>query len=193
VPKLPSSKIPPEIYKVVYFGAAGSGKRSNLQQMQKLLRLEAPLAETPIPETPIPEAPANAITLKLPSSSACSKPVVVSTIEADCASSMWLTLLRDVHGVVFVADSDRARHEDNVQAMTALIAKLSTFRIKIEAFPVVIQYNKRDLSNVMAIPQMEEELNPLGLPAFNAVATTGLGVAETVNAVSFLIEHGPIL
>ncbi len=72
--------------------------------------------------------------------------------------------------------------------MSELIGKLSTFRIKIEAFPFVIQYNKRDLSGALGVPSLEEELNPLGLPAFNARALAGSGVVECLNAVSFLVE-----
>ena len=99
-----------------------------------------------------------------------------------------MTVLRGLNGVVFVADSCDARREDNVQAMSELIGMLSTFRIKIEAFPFIIQYNKRDLSSALAVPLLEEDLNPLGLPAFNATAQDGVGVVECLNAVSFLVE-----
>ena len=54
----------------------------------------------------------------------------------------------------------------------------------LEGIPWVMQYNKRDLPNVSPLDQMRKELNPTGVPEFEACATTGEGVFETLKAVA---------
>jgi hypothetical protein len=119
------------------------------------------------------------------------KKLLLNTIAdppASAAADLWTITLRGAHGIIFVADSDLARHDHNISAMSDVIARLSSFRTKIEQFPFVIQYNKRDLESPIPILKFEDELNPFGLPAFNAVAREGRGVLECLRAVNRLIE-----
>jgi hypothetical protein len=96
-------------------------------------------------------------------------------------------VLRGVDGLVFVADSQRNKMDENIESLQNLVDNLSEYGYKIEKIPLVLQYNKRDLSDIMPVEQMEKILNPKGLPNFEAVATTGLGVFDTLKCISKLV------
>ncbi len=90
-------------------------------------------------------------------------------------------ILKGVDGVVFVADSQVERMEANAESMDNLRVRPGTEQgYDLDKIPFVVQYNKRDLPNVAPAPEMEKLLNPRGLPAFEAVATTGVGVFDTL-------------
>ena len=96
-------------------------------------------------------------------------------------------ILRDVDGIVFVADSNVTRSEENQASLQNMMDNLKEYRITLDDIPWVLQYNKRDLANAMPIERMERELNPTGVPSFEAVASEGLGVFATLKAISKLI------
>jgi mutual gliding-motility protein MglA len=78
----------------------------------------------------------------------------------------------------------RHRAEANIEAMHNLYENLESYGYDLERIPFVIQYNKRDLDEVLTIDELRSELNPMGLPDFEAVALDGRGVFETLRAVS---------
>ena len=96
-------------------------------------------------------------------------------------------ILKGVDGIVFVADSQEERFDANVESIDNLKQNLLEQGIQIESKPYVIQYNKRDLPNVVPLDKLQKELNPMGVPHFEAVAATGYGVFDTLKAVSKLI------
>jgi hypothetical protein len=59
--------------------------------------------------------------------------------------------------------------------------------VRLREMPLVIQYNKRDLPNAMPVPELDAEINTMQVPAFESVATTGLGVEETLKGVTQLV------
>jgi signal recognition particle receptor subunit beta len=93
-------------------------------------------------------------------------------------------ILKGVDGVVFVADSQIERMEANLESMDNLKINLREQGYEIEKIPFVIQYNKRDLPNAAPLDEMKRLLNPLGVPDFEACATTGEGVFETLKAAA---------
>lgn len=96
-------------------------------------------------------------------------------------------ILKGVDGVVFVADSQEEREDANVESLDNLRFNLKEQGYDLDSLPYVIQYNKRDLPNVMPVEQMRRELNTTNVPDFEACATTGEGVFETLKAVAKLI------
>ncbi len=96
-------------------------------------------------------------------------------------------ILKGVDGIVFVADSQIERFEDNIESMENLIENLKEYNLSLEKIPFVIQYNKRDLPNIAPIEELEKALNILKVPSFEAVATEGIGVFETLKAVAKLV------
>jgi signal recognition particle receptor subunit beta len=93
-------------------------------------------------------------------------------------------LLKGVDGVVFVADSQVERMEANIESLENLKINLAEQGASIERTPYVVQYNKRDLPNAAPLEEMRRVLNPTGVADFEACATVGTGVFETLKAVA---------
>jgi signal recognition particle receptor subunit beta len=96
-------------------------------------------------------------------------------------------ILKGVDGVVFVADSQEERYDANIESMDNLSINLKDQGYDLEKIPFVIQYNKRDLPNVLPIEELRRDLNLRQVPEFEACASTGEGVFETLKAVAKLI------
>jgi signal recognition particle receptor subunit beta len=93
-------------------------------------------------------------------------------------------ILRGVDGVVFVGDSQVERMEANVESYENLRKNLQEQGFNPDTIPFVVQYNKRDLPNVVPLAELEKALNPRKAPSFEAVAMSGPGVFETLKEVS---------
>ncbi|MBN1885200.1 MAG: GTPase domain-containing protein [Candidatus Krumholzibacteriota bacterium] len=93
-------------------------------------------------------------------------------------------ILRGVDGVVFVADSQNSRYDANIESLYNLHENLAEYSVKLDEVPYAIQYNKRDLPDVISVDDLQQELNPRGYPAFEAVAVSGVGVFDTLKSVA---------
>jgi len=97
-------------------------------------------------------------------------------------------ILKGVDGVVFVADSQEERFEANVESLENLRANLREQGYDFDKIPCVLQYNKRDLPNAVALEELRSSLNPTGKIAdFEAAAQSGKGVFETLKALARLV------
>ena len=92
-------------------------------------------------------------------------------------------VLKGADGVIFVADSQKMMMEENLQSFENLKSNLRELGLKTDSFPIVIQYNKRDLEEAADIEEMDRHLNPDGLPWFEAAAIKGEGVLQTLTAM----------
>ncbi len=96
-------------------------------------------------------------------------------------------VLKGVDGMVFVADSQRAMKDANVESFANLRANLAEIGIKLDEIPLVFQYNKRDLANILSVEELEESLNrERQHESYEACAVLGQGVFETLKAISRL-------
>jgi len=96
-------------------------------------------------------------------------------------------VLKGVDGIVFVADSQRAMKEANVESLANLKTNLAEIGVKLDEIPLVLQYNKRDLANILSLEELEASLNPDKLfESYEACAVLGQGVFETLKAISRL-------
>ena len=96
-------------------------------------------------------------------------------------------VLKGVDGIVFVADSQRAMKEANTESLQNLRSNLAEIGVKLEELPLVLQYNKRDLANILTLDELEETLNPArAYESYEACAVLGQGVFETLKAISRL-------
>lgn len=91
---------------------------------------------------------------------------------------------KGVDGVIFMADSQLERLESNLASMVELKEMLEAEGIDWDSFPLVLQYNKRDLSNAIPVSELQPLLNPQKLPEFETVATKGVRVMETLKATA---------
>lgn len=96
-------------------------------------------------------------------------------------------VLKGADGVIFVADSQRAMVDANLESFSNLHDNFADMGINLTDFPMVIQYNKRDLHDVLSLEEMNEQLNPRGAPFYEAVAVNGDGVLKTFAAISKLV------
>jgi signal recognition particle receptor subunit beta len=95
-------------------------------------------------------------------------------------------VLKGVDGVVFVADSQVPAAEPNEESLANLRQNLEELGLEPRGVPVVFQYNKRDLRNILPVDKLQQSLNPGGAPAFEAAAVHGVGVFETLKEISRL-------
>ena len=93
-------------------------------------------------------------------------------------------ILKGVDGVVFVADSQIERMDSNMESLDDLTINLAEQGYELQKLPFIIQYNKRDLPNVIPVADLDRALNLRSVPWFEAVAVTGKGVFETLKAVA---------
>jgi mutual gliding-motility protein MglA len=97
-------------------------------------------------------------------------------------------VLKGADALVFVADSEVGKMEENKESLANLRANLAEYNLNLDQTPWVIQYNKRDLPNIYTTEELNAELNPGGkVPFFEAVATNGKGVFETFRGISHLL------
>ncbi|HYN86769.1 MAG TPA: GTPase domain-containing protein [Pyrinomonadaceae bacterium] len=93
-------------------------------------------------------------------------------------------ILKGVDGVVFVADSQEERMDANVESLYNLEENLEANGYDLKKIPYVLQLNKRDLPNVIPVEEMVAELQRKDEPVHEAVASTGVGVFDTLKSVA---------
>ncbi len=93
-------------------------------------------------------------------------------------------VLKGVDGVVFVADSQVERMEDNLDSLKSLDLNLRDQGYDMRTMPVVFQYNKRDVANPIPLKVLHDQLNTFNAEEFEAVAVKGVGVFDTLKAIS---------
>jgi signal recognition particle receptor subunit beta len=96
-------------------------------------------------------------------------------------------VLKGADCVVFVADSQEAMLDADLDSLHNLRENLEVNEINADEIPMVMQYNKRDLPNALPVEILNEKLNPRGLPFFEAVAMKGIGVEETLKGATTLV------
>jgi len=159
------------IAKVVYYGPSVGGKTTNLQWLHskldprsvgKLFSLETEADRTLFFDLlPINLGNIKGMDLRL------KVYTVPGQVKYNSTRKMVLT---GADAVAFIADSDAKRHKDNVESLKNLAENLASNGLNIRTIPLVLQYNKRDLPNVLPIDVMDKKLNFRNLPAFGSIA-----------------------
>jgi len=174
--------------KIVYYGPGLSGKTTNLQYVHakvpqntrgKLISLATEADRTLYFDfLPINIGTINGFTAKFQ----------LYTVPGQVYYNATRKLvLRGVDGVVFVADSQPDKMDENIESLTNLEENLLEYGYDLSELPMVIQYNKRDLPGVLPVEVLNARLNPRKLPSFEASATIGNGVFDTLKLVIRLV------
>jgi mutual gliding-motility protein MglA len=95
-----------------------------------------------------------------------------------------LAVLNGADGIVFVVDSQADKFEENVQSIAELDMHMRRIGKDMNTFPLIMQWNKRDMPNILPIPVLDRYLNRRRVPSFEAVASAGKGVFATLRAIS---------
>ncbi len=98
-------------------------------------------------------------------------------------------ILKGLDGVIFVADSQIERMDENLEALRNLERNLEQQGYDIREIPLIMQYNKRDLPNVASLAELRSALNPYNAPDIESCASEGKGVFESLKTVSKSIIH----
>jgi signal recognition particle receptor subunit beta len=93
-------------------------------------------------------------------------------------------ILKGVDGIIFVADSQIERMDANIESVNNLEQNLKLQGYDLMKIPLALQLNKRDLSNIVSVEEMKRELMRKGEPVIEAVASSGIGVFDTLKAVA---------
>lgn len=93
-------------------------------------------------------------------------------------------VLQGADGIVFVADSQISQLDENLESFRNLQENLLEQVSDIREIPIVLQYNKRDLPNILTLEELEEELNFRNVPSHPAAALLGEGVFDTLRSIS---------
>lgn len=93
-------------------------------------------------------------------------------------------ILKGLDGVIFVADSQVERMDENLEALRNLEKNLEQQGYDIREVPLIMQYNKRDLPNVASLAELRSALNPYNAPEIEGCASEGRGVFESLKTVS---------
>ena len=95
-------------------------------------------------------------------------------------------VLKGVDGIVFVVDSQTAMLDACRESYQNLMENLKELGLVLDEIPLVFQWNKRDLKNVVSVEELEAAFNSRGLPSFQSVASDGTGVFETLRGITRL-------
>jgi small GTP-binding protein len=93
-------------------------------------------------------------------------------------------VLKGADAIVFVADSQTAMKDQNIESLVNMKENLVANNIKPDEIPVVLQYNKRDLANILSVEELDQDLNPNNDQTTEAAAIDGTGVEDTFKLVT---------
>jgi mutual gliding-motility protein MglA len=96
-------------------------------------------------------------------------------------------ILRGIDGLIFVADCQVERMEANIESFLSLEKNMEEHGYDLDKLPYVFQWNKRDLPNISSLQELGQRLNKKGVPEFEAIATSGVGVFETLKMISKMV------
>ncbi len=96
-------------------------------------------------------------------------------------------VLTGVDGVVFVADSQASKMDENIESLNDLNENLNYYKKDLSSIPFVMQYNKRDMDKILPVAELNQKLNPNNVPYYGASAVDGTGVIETLTACCKLV------
>jgi signal recognition particle receptor subunit beta len=170
--------------KVVYYGPAQSGKTTNLEQIHRLTDPGGTHRLISLNTAQDRTLFFDLLPFSLGAVSGYDFQVQLYTVPGQVQyNATRRVVLAGADAVVFVADSRRAFLKENVAALENMKVNLLANRLVPEKIPLVFQYNKQDLPDLLPLPELDTALNAWGRPTFAAVASSGRGVMETFIAV----------
>lgn len=174
--------------KVIYFGAPGSGKTANLKSIFTTTSAEVQSGLIELQDQAGATSYFDFLPLSLGRFRDFHLKLHLFTLPGNSLfQTVPTVILKGVDGFVFVADSRIECLADNVEYLQKCRKVLLDEGFNITDLPRVIQYNKRDLPDIMPIEILSQELNPTRSPEFESVATKGQGVIETLEGLAQLM------
>ncbi|MGH7471349.1 MAG: GTP-binding protein [Longimicrobiales bacterium] len=174
--------------KIVYYGPGRCGKTSNLQYIHSFIPEDRRGAMVSLATETDRTLFFDFLPLDLGSISGFRTRIQLYTVPGQVYYNATRKLvLRGADGVVFVADSQNDQLEENIDSLRNLHENLLDENVDMRAFPMVLQYNKRDLPDVAQVEALEDLLNFKSVPSYPAAAIAGDGVFVTLKSISQLV------
>ena len=171
--------------RIVYWGVEGAGKTTNLNAVYSKLRPDHRGDLREVPTRLDPSISYEILPIELGDVAGVRTQIqIVAPPGTPEQAPTRKQLLDQVDGVVIVIDSQRERIDDNIASFDELRRSLSAYGRALEDVPLVVQYNKRDLADPYALEELHRKLALSGVPVFEAVATEGTGVLQTLSTIS---------
>jgi signal recognition particle receptor subunit beta len=177
--------------KIVYYGCGLCGKTTNLQVIHRMVRDDSKGALTSLATSQDRTLFFDFMPLTAEAIRGFKTRFQMYTVPGQVVYNMTRRLvLRGVDGIVFCADSQWSKMEENVESFANLEENLKLQGDSLDKVPYILQYNKRDLPDVAPVNYMEFVLNNrngIRQPSLTAVAAKGTGVFESLNLISRLV------
>jgi signal recognition particle receptor subunit beta len=181
--------------KIVYYGPAKSGKTTNLEQIHSNVQVPNPDAKGKMTSLATSSDrtlffdffPLEAVAIK-----GFKTKFALFTVPGQVIyNATRQIVLRGVDGIVFVADSQYEKMEENIETFNHLHENLKALNLNLDDIPYVMQYNKRDLPDTAPVEYLEFLLNnrEVQVPYFEAAASNCEGVFETLNMITRMLLH----
>ncbi len=171
--------------RVVYWGIEGSGKSTNLKAVYAKLRPDHRGEVREVPTRFDPSVRYEILPIELGEIAGVrTRLQIIAPPGAPEQAPTRKQLLDRVDGVVLVLDSQRGRLDENLASFQELRQALAAYGRRLDSLPLVVQYNKRDLADAFAAESLHRKLDLGAVPVFEAVATQGRGVLETLSTIS---------
>ncbi|MGF1511725.1 MAG: ATP/GTP-binding protein [Myxococcota bacterium] len=176
------------IAKVVYYGPGRCGKTTNLQQIHAKMRPETRSDLLSVATETDRTIYFDLLPLNLGTISGMKFMVRLFTVPGQVYYSETRRLvLKGADGVVFVADSQNHMMDENRQSLQDLKTNLAANGLDFSSLPLVLQWNKRDLPNLISEAELDATLNERGVKSSPAVASAGTGVLETLRSITLAV------
>lgn len=176
------------VLKLVYYGPAMSGKTTNLLRLHDLLAVEGRGDLMVLDTTDDRTIFFDLLPFFLVAPSGLKIKVKIYTVPGQVKhDATRKAVLQRADGVVFVADSQTSETANNAASFENLERNLAMVGLDIDRLPLVIQFNKRDLPNIVDEADLRNTWGPTGIPVFMASALLGTGVTETFVSVAKLL------
>jgi signal recognition particle receptor subunit beta len=171
--------------RVVYWGVEGGGKRANLNTVFAKLRADHRGDLRSEPTSLDPSVAYQVLPIELGEIAGVRTRIeMVAAPGGPEQAPTRKQLLDQVDGLVLVLDSQGEKVDENVKSFQELRQTLASYGRRLEDVPLVVQYNKRDLADAYAVEELHRRLDLSGAAVFEAVASEGTGVLETLSTIS---------
>lgn len=177
--------------RILFWGIAGAGKTTNLETIRTKLRSDHRGEIRREPTRLDPTVSYEVLPIQL--GEVGGVPMCIEIVAVPDGAEQAPTrkqLLDEVSGVVLVVDSSPARMQENVAARDELAAALESYGRSLAELPVLVQYNKRDLADDTHIERLHRRIALPSAAVFEAVATEGTGVLQTLTTISKRVVRG---
>lgn len=171
--------------RILLWGIEGAGKSTTLHTIHARLRPESRGELTRVPSLLDPTVFAESLSIALGEISG--RPMQIEVVAVPGGEDQAMTrkqLLDRVDGLVLVLDCSPGRIDANAASIAELRNSLAAYGQRLDALPIVLQYNKRDVADPFAIESLHRKIGLRDAAVFETIATTGHGVLPTLTTIS---------